>query len=166
MKTKKVILGILVGIVLGFTVASFVLSPKTQTKIETSKNPDIEKWYEVAENSKYKIFTGSARYASTSTTIVLDLEKNLLLVPNKSCEVKIPTELKQKETSYFYNDSVGIIKLGPYKSIFASQDGEEFVQKVQNAGCLAEEGRITLSTDETKGAVDCTIAIEYKHLGC
>ncbi len=124
----------------------------------------ISNWYSGAETIRYKLF-----YTGIDTNNVVVLEKNTLklLIPESTCEKEIPENLKREDINFFYNDSVGIIKTGPYKSISAKEgSADTFLQKVQNAGCVSQEGEIKFKRSETEGRVDCDINIEYKHLGC
>ncbi len=159
--------GVIILLIVALAVISFVFQAIYKGKLlENNKSVQkIDKWYEVAESKDYKIFSGSTK--GNDITVVLDKSTDDLLVPNETCEIEIPTEEKNKSDVYFYNETVGINIIGPYKSIYYREGTDNiFYQGVLNAGCVSEEGEIRLFTNENTSEIFCEISIQYKHIGC
>lgn len=167
MKVKVLVIFLVVISIILFVYTSCTILRKIELSRDDSReiaNNIIDKWYLVSENTQYMIYTSGVR--GRNIVVVLDKNSNELLVPDNSCEVTISKDLTSDANNSFYNSSVGIKVLGPYKSIHYDTERDVFKQAVQNAGCLSEEGIIELSTNENPGTVSCDITIRYKNLGC
>lgn len=137
-------------------------SENLNKNITTSETQvQAENWYEISESQNYKILHKGGE------TILLNKSSDTILIPNESCEIQIPPSDKSEPKTPYFNNSVGIKILGPYKSIIYDENtADTFVQTVQNAGCVSEEGRISLIKSVNPREIDCKIEINYKHLGC
>lgn len=125
------------------------------------KTISIDQWFPVSQSAGYKIFYSGVK--DGGIVAVLDKIANQLLVPSDSCEVTIPTAEKKRHN--YYNDSVGIKILGPYKSIDTQNSSQNiFKQSVLSSGCVHDEGTIKLLT--RKNVLVCEIQVQYILIGC
>lgn len=169
MKVKVTIIFLLSLSVITFIYIYSVLRERPEIPVNNNleqgiENNIIDEWYLVSESRQHKIYTSGVK--GGHIVVVLDKDSSTLLVPNDSCEINIGEDLINDVKNNFYNSSVGINILGPYKSIRYDTARDVFVQTVQNAGCLSEEGSIKLKTNNNSKTVSCDIVIQYKHLGC
>jgi hypothetical protein len=175
----KPIIFIILFFILGYTLAGIIyfLSQNKIEKLEEQPEAQIsnyekyeidslktfqrnQRWSLIAESPRYSIFLrGSALF-----TTILDKNLNKILAPDESCEVTISET--DRNNGDFYNKTVGIIRHGAYKTIRFDASTGEFVQTAANAGCVNEEGRITISTDEKEEKAICDVKIESVLLGC
>ncbi|MBD3366053.1 hypothetical protein GF360_01780 [candidate division WWE3 bacterium] len=122
--------------------------------------------YPRAEGTKhllYVYFTNLDSY-----TFIYEKDSDQYFLPGETCEQKIPQHLKNSEDPeiYYYNDSVGIKELGPYKNIFYSEELEQFYQSCHSGGCTFREGTIKVTPGNTNVYKDCIIDFDYELLGC
>lgn len=129
---------------------------KTPTRLPESRLV-INNWFMLAESDRFKIYNSGVGHGSI-TTVVDKLSGNLY-IPDKSCEIEIPE--KEKQQSKYFNNSIGIINAGPYKTITQNKSKEDnFFQSFSYGGCSGYEGEIFVYLKDSK--LLCDINIFYK----
>ena len=158
-------------IILVLVFLSYILFAKQNSNViidtpdKSSQIYTINSWSLVAESIDHKIYFSGKKEGSVLT--VVDKITNSLLMPDDTCEIIIPEDLKTIKDTPFYNDSIGLKNIGPYKTIsYKEGTTSTFIQTVQNSGCLIKEGEITLFSDLENSKVYCDIKVQYEHLGC